>query len=106
MINLLAPHEVVICGSIDLAGEIVLDAVHEQINRSALPRTRQQIVLRLARQQEKLPLLGAAVLIAQELFQLPRLRHGAFDGEEAPMSLSAVMPRRGRRRKEVRLSKT
>ncbi len=104
MINLLAPHEVVICGSIDVAGELVLTAMREQIERSALPRTRQQVVLRLAHQQEKLPLLGAAVLIAQELFQLPRLRHGAFGADEVAVPLSPQPPRGRRRRKGVRLS--
>lgn len=78
MINLMAPHEVVIGGSIDIAGDLVLDAVREQVDRSALPRTRQGVAIRLASQQEKLPILGAAVLVAQDLFQLPQLRHGAF----------------------------
>jgi N-acetylglucosamine repressor len=92
MINLLAPHEVVVCGSIDTAGELVLEAMREEIDRRALPRTRSTVTLRLARQREKLPLLGAAVLIAQDLFQLPRLRHGAF------LSLPATRdgPRRSR----------
>jgi predicted NBD/HSP70 family sugar kinase len=98
MINLLAPHEVVVCGSIDTAGELVLDAMREEVNRRALPRTRRSVTIRLARQREKLPLLGAAVLIAQDLFQLPRLRHGAVlaiqssrDGEKR----SRASPRRG-----------
>ena len=79
MINLLAPDEVVVCGSIDQAGELLLDAMRDQVERAALRRSRQGVVLRLAREQEKLPLLGAAVLVAQELFQLPRLSHGTFD---------------------------
>jgi glucokinase len=79
MINLLAPDEVVVCGSIDHAGELLLESMRGQVERSALRRSRQGVVLRLAREQEKLPLLGAAVLIAQELFQLPRLSHGTFD---------------------------
>lgn len=79
MINLLAPHEVVIGGTIDVAGDLVLDAVREQVEKSALPRSRQNVLIRLASQQEKLPILGAAVLVAQGLFELPQLRHGVFE---------------------------
>jgi len=98
MINLLAPHEVVVCGSIDTAGELVLEAMREEVNRRALPRTRRSVTLRLARQREKLPLLGAAVLIAEDLFQLPRLRHGAVlalgPADNRPKQARAS-PRRG-----------
>jgi predicted NBD/HSP70 family sugar kinase len=79
MINLLDPHEIVIGGSIDIAGDQLLNAVREQVERSALPRSRQGVHIRLSTQQEKLPILGAAVLVAQGLFELPQLRHGTFD---------------------------
>jgi N-acetylglucosamine repressor len=77
LINLLAPTEVVICGAIDMADELILDAVREQVNRSALPRSREKTIIRLAREKEKLPLLGAAVLVAQQVFALPRLSHNS-----------------------------
>lgn len=93
LINLLAPHEVVICGSIDAAGEQVLAAMARQVQKSALPRARQNVVLRLAKQQDKLPLLGAAVLVAQDLFQLPRLRHGGLEPfVELPRRTAGVAP--------------
>ena len=75
MINLLAPHEIVVGGSIDIAGELVLDALRAEVARAALPRTRAGVVIRLATQQERLPLLGAAVLVAQNHFALPQLKH-------------------------------
>lgn len=75
IINLLAPDEVVICGSIDLAEELLLQTIREQVNISALPRSREHVIIRAAVEKEKLPLLGAAVLIAQDLFDLPELRH-------------------------------
>lgn len=77
MINLLAPSEVVIAGSIDVTDELLLGAVREQVNRSALPRSRERVALRLARQQDRLPLLGAAVSVAEQLFALPELQHAA-----------------------------
>jgi len=81
--------------------------MREQIERAALPRTRQRVTLRLARQQEKLPLLGAAVLVAQDLFQLPRLRHGAFaaaarNGRNGNGEASVRPSARFRRKQEVR----
>jgi predicted NBD/HSP70 family sugar kinase len=75
LINLLGPNEVVICGAIDAAEELILRAIREQVNQSALPRMRDGVVVRAAAEREKLPLLGAAVLIAQDLFELPELRH-------------------------------
>jgi predicted NBD/HSP70 family sugar kinase len=75
LINLLAPTEVVICGAIDMADELILRAVREQVDQSALPRSRERTVIRLAKEKQKLPLLGAAVLVAHEVFALPRLSH-------------------------------
>ena len=75
LINLLGPDEVVICGAIDAAEELLLRAIREQINLSALPRLREGVTVRAAAEREKLPLLGAAVLIAQDLFDLPSLTH-------------------------------
>jgi N-acetylglucosamine repressor len=79
LINLLAPHEIVVCGSIARAGEMVLHAMREEINRSALPGSREHVKLRLAPEREKMPLLGAAALVAQELFDLPKLHHATAE---------------------------
>ncbi len=75
MINLLAPHEVVISGSIDLADELILGAIRAEVERSALPRTREKTTLRLAREKDRVPLLGAAVMVARQIFALPQLSH-------------------------------
>ena len=75
LINLFAPNHVVICGSIDMAEDLLLHAVKDQVAKSALPRTREKVTITLAREKEKLPLLGAAVLIARKVFALPRLSH-------------------------------
>ena len=83
VINLLAPDEIVICGAIDTAEALLLAAIRAQVNVSALPRSRANVIVRGATEKEKLPLLGAAVLIAQELFELPELRHA---GMAAPVA--------------------
>jgi predicted NBD/HSP70 family sugar kinase len=82
IINLLAPDEVVICGAIDVVEDLLLTAIREQVNISALPRSREHVTIRVAVEKEKLPLLGAAVLIAQELFDLPELRHADVEAIE------------------------
>ena len=79
IINLLAPHEIVVAGAIDTAEELLLQSIREQINASALPRSRENVVVRAASETDKLPLLGAAVLIAQQMFELPELRHADVD---------------------------
>jgi predicted NBD/HSP70 family sugar kinase len=90
MINLLSPDEVVICGAIDTAEDLILAAVQEQIKHRALPRSRENVVVRLAEEKEKLPLLGAAVLIAQDVFELPSLRHvgGLADDDGRPTAIT------------------
>ena len=75
MINVLAPDEVLICGSIDVADELVLESVSEQIQQRALPQIRENVVVRLAAAKELSPLLGAAVLVAKRMFELPKLSH-------------------------------
>jgi predicted NBD/HSP70 family sugar kinase len=75
IINLLAPDEIVVAGAIDTAESLLLASIREQVNASALPRSREHVVVRAASETDKLPLLGAAVLIAQQLFELPVLRH-------------------------------
>ena len=75
LINLLAPTEVVICGAIDMADDLILQAIREQVSKTTLPQSRDRTVIRLAKEKERLPLLGAAALVAHELFALPRLSH-------------------------------
>lgn len=75
MVNVLAPDRVVICGAIDTADDLVLQAVRDQIDRYALPSIRAHVTVGLAAAKERAPLLGAAVLVARELFELPRLRN-------------------------------
>lgn len=75
IINLLAPHEIVVAGAIDTAEALLLQSIREQINASALPRSRENVIVRAATETDKLPLLGAAVLIAGQMFELPELRH-------------------------------
>ena len=75
MLNLLAPDDVVICGSIDTADELILEAVQSEIRKSALPRICENVRVRLAGAKERAPVLGAAVLVARQLFELPKLNH-------------------------------
>lgn len=75
MVNLLAPDSLVLCGSIDTADELILNAIKTQIDRSALPKMREHLQIRLARAKERTSLLGAAALVARDLFSLPRLRY-------------------------------
>lgn len=75
MVNLLAPDSLVLCGSIDTADELILDAIKTQIDRSALPKMREHLQVRLAHAKERTALLGAAALVARDLFSLPRLRY-------------------------------
>lgn len=83
LINLLAPDEIVIAGAIDTAEDLLLQSIREQVNASALPRSRENVVIRAASEKEKLPLLGAAVMIAQQMFELPELRHADLDSAAA-----------------------
>jgi predicted NBD/HSP70 family sugar kinase len=78
MINLFAPDDVVICGSIDTADELIVEAVRRQMEQSALPQIRERVTVRLARAKEKACLLGAAVLVAGELFDLPKLNYSVI----------------------------
>jgi predicted NBD/HSP70 family sugar kinase len=75
LVNLLAPDTLIVCGSIDVADEIILDAIRSQIAERSLPQLRGHLTVKLAFAKEKASLLGAAVLVARELFDLPRLAH-------------------------------
>ncbi|HEX7010095.1 MAG TPA: ROK family protein, partial [Phycisphaeraceae bacterium] len=87
MINVFAPNRLVLCGAIDTADELILDAVRSQIEQHALPKLREQLQVGLAAAKERSPLLGAAVLVARDLFELPKLRHigqGVAEESESP----------------------
>ena len=73
-INLLAPDQVLIAGSIDTADTVILDEVRSQIARQVLPRLRKGLRLGLASAKERAPLLGAAAMVARQVFDMPRLR--------------------------------
>lgn len=75
MINLMAPKRLVICGAIDTADDLILAAVRREIEQHSLPQLREHLSIGLAAAKEKSPLLGAAVLVARDLFDLPRLEH-------------------------------
>lgn len=92
LINLLAPDEIVICGAIDVAEDSLLTAIRAQVKTSALPRLLEAVVIRTARERERLPLLGAAVLIVQDLFELPQLKHAAFSTLDALTKDGRSMP--------------
>ncbi|MCC7349005.1 MAG: hypothetical protein IT446_00415 [Phycisphaerales bacterium] len=68
---------------------MILEAVREQVEKSALPRSREGLTIRLAREKDRLPLLGAAVLVAEEMFELPSLRHsGGMAENESSLAAS------------------
>lgn len=90
VINLLAPDHLVLCGSIDTADELILDALRKEVQQRALPRLSGRVQLRLAAAREKGPLLGAAVMVAQQVFDLPDLRRVSH---RVPVSKSAATPR-------------
>lgn len=90
VINLLAPNEVVLCGAIDTAERLILESVRVQIAVSALPHLRDHVTIRTAKEREKLPVLGAAVLIAQDIFVLPELRHADTSSSSANASVEPV----------------
>lgn len=73
--NLLSPDELIVSGSIDLAEDLILTAIREQIAQCSLPQIRDHLKVRLAVAKEKASLLGAAVMVTRELFDLPRLTH-------------------------------
>ena len=71
--NLFGPDTLILCGSIDTADTLLLEAVKQQIEERALPPIRRHLTVHLASAKEKSSLLGAAVLIAREKFELPQL---------------------------------
>jgi N-acetylglucosamine repressor len=83
MVNLLAPDSLILCGSIDTADELILSAIRKQIDQCALPKMREHLSIRLSAAKERSSLLGAAALVAKDLFALPRLRYPGINAHEA-----------------------
>jgi N-acetylglucosamine repressor len=75
LVNLFAPDALIVCGSIDTADELILDAIRQQVDQRSLPQLQRHLTVRLGAAKEKSPLFGAAVLVARETFDLPRLLH-------------------------------
>ncbi|MDC0935289.1 ROK family protein [Pirellulales bacterium] len=75
LVNLLAPDKLILCGSIDTADELILQAIEEQVQQRSLPQLRRHLKIQISRGLDKSSLLGAAVLVAREMFELPRLQH-------------------------------
>jgi len=75
LVNLFAPDRLVLCGAIDTADDLILDAVRQQVRAQALPKLREHVALGLSAAKERSPLLGAAATVANAFFELPRLRH-------------------------------
>jgi N-acetylglucosamine repressor len=73
MVNLFAPDTLILCGSIDNAEELILEVIRQEVELRSLPQLRHGLTIRLARGKEKSSLLGAAVMVARNVFDLPRL---------------------------------
>lgn len=73
MVNLFAPDTLILCGSIDNAEELILDVIRQEVELRSLSQLRRGLTIRLARGKEKSSLLGAAVLVARSVFDLPLL---------------------------------
>jgi len=82
MVNLLAPDSLILCGPIDTADTLILNDIRKQIGRSALPKMREHLSVRLSAAKERSALLGAAALVARDLFALPKLRYPGMNVHE------------------------
>ena len=74
MVNLFAANEVIISGAIDIALETMVESIKEQVYGRILSRYKDDLTIRLAGAKEKAPLMGAAVLVARNTFEMPELR--------------------------------
>lgn len=84
LVNLLAPDVFILCGSIDTADNLILNSIRQQIEERALPQLRRHLTVRLSEAQEKSALFGAAVLVARELFDLPKLVRPQYVAGSSP----------------------
>ena len=73
LVQVLNPHEVVICGSIDTSGDILLEEINSVFDRVLLPKTRADVEVMLSPYKDRASLYGAAVMLLDELFELSNL---------------------------------
>jgi predicted NBD/HSP70 family sugar kinase len=78
LVQILNPNEVVICGSIDLAEEIILDEIDKTFDKMLLPAIRRDVTVSLSPYKEKAALHGAAVMVLDEIFSLPNMRFSTY----------------------------
>lgn len=71
LVQVLNPHEVIICGSIDTSGDILLEEINYAFDRILLPKTRADVEVMLSPYEDRASLYGAAVMVLDELFKLP-----------------------------------
>ncbi len=89
LVNLLAPDKLILCGSIDTADELILEAIGQQVRQRSLPQIRDHIKIQLASALDKSPLLGAAVLVIRDIFEMPRLAQSlSFSAVSSTVSTS------------------
>ena len=73
-VQILNPHELVICGSIDLAEEIILDEIGNVLKERLLEPTARELKILLSPFKDRASLLGAGVLVLDDMFDLPTLK--------------------------------
>ena len=73
LVQILNPHEVVVCGSIDLVEDIMLEELNRVFDQVLLPQTRLDLKVLVSPYKDRAALFGAGVLVLDELFGLPTL---------------------------------
>ena len=71
--QILNPNEVVICGSIDMAEDIIVQEFESVFDESLLAKTRSDLTVLVSPYKDRASLFGAAALIFDELFHSPLL---------------------------------
>jgi predicted NBD/HSP70 family sugar kinase len=92
MIQILNPHELVICGSIDLAEEIILNEINSVLAKQLLEPTARGLKTMLSPFKDRASLLGAGVLVLDDIFDLPTLKF--------PSHMSIEKKKKVRKKKE------
>ena len=70
MVNLFGADEVIVSGSVDMTDGLILDSIKRTLHSNTLRHLRDNtIVVRLSNAKERAPLLGAAVLVARDIFE-------------------------------------
>ena len=73
VVQVLNPHELVVCGSVELAEEIIQDEIEKVFDEQLLPKTRNDVTVMISPYKERAALYGAAVLVLDEMFSMPDL---------------------------------